>query len=69
MEELVELYDKGGLVDDAEVAAVPISPSILPLQLTQGEKNDLLAFLRNGLTDPRVKTQQPPFDRPTLSTE
>ena len=30
---------------------------------------DLEAFLRNGLTDPRVENETFPFDRPTLSSE
>jgi hypothetical protein len=30
---------------------------------------DIIEFLRNGLTDPRVKDETPPFDRPHLSTE
>lgn len=30
---------------------------------------DLEAFLRNGLTDPRVKNETFPFDRPTLNSE
>jgi cytochrome c peroxidase len=69
MEEVVELYDKGGLVDDPDVVAVPISASIKVLDLTEDEKADLIDFLRNGLDDPRALAQQPPFDRPLLSTE
>ena len=30
---------------------------------------DLEAFLRNGLTDPRVKNETFPFDRPKLNSE
>lgn len=37
--------------------------------LSVQERLDLLEFLRNGLTDPRVVAQQPPFDRPTLYSE
>jgi cytochrome c peroxidase len=66
---IIELYDQGGLVDDPEIAAVPISPSILPLGLSEDEKADLLDFLKHGLEDPRVGAQLPPFDRPQLSTE
>jgi cytochrome c peroxidase len=66
---IIELYDQGGLVDDPEVAAVPISASILPLNLTEAEKADLLDFLQHGLEDPRVGAQLPPFDRPLLSSE
>jgi len=37
--------------------------------LTAQEKGDLTAFLGRPLTDPRVRDELPPFDRPTLSTE
>lgn len=33
------------------------------------EELDLASFLRTGLTDPRVRHRQPPFDRPTLNSE
>jgi cytochrome c peroxidase len=33
------------------------------------ERRALIAFLRNGLTDPRVAAREPPFDRPTLRSE
>jgi cytochrome c peroxidase len=39
------------------------------LDLTTAELDDLADFLRNGLTDARVKDEQPPFDKPILSTE
>lgn len=69
LDAIVDLYDLGGLVDNPLVTAVPISASILPLDLSDGEKADLLDFLRHGLEDPRVAAQLPPFDRPLLSTE
>ena len=31
------------------------------------ERSDLVAFLRNGLTDRRVACQQAPFDHPALT--
>jgi cytochrome c peroxidase len=37
--------------------------------LTVQQQSDLVDFLRNGLTDPRVKNEQFPFDRPKLSSE
>ena len=67
--QIVDLYDKGGLVDDEAVTATPISATIKPLHLTAAEKLDLLDFLQHGLEDPRVKAQTTPFDRPLLSTE
>ena len=39
------------------------------LDLTEPEKADLIEFVRNGLTDPRVAGELPPFDRPTLASE
>jgi hypothetical protein len=63
------LYDTGGLVDDPEVTAVPIDVAIEVLDLTPGEKLDLLDFLQHALEDPRVGAQTAPFDRPLLSSE
>lgn len=40
-----------------------------PLAITTTDIADLKEFLVNGLTDPRVKAEQAPFDRPHLSTE
>ena len=37
--------------------------------LNRNERNHVLDFLANGLTDPRVAAQQFPFDRPTLYSE
>jgi hypothetical protein len=42
---------------------------IAPLGLTEEEIRDLVDFLRNGLTDPRVAQEKFPFDRPKLSSE
>jgi hypothetical protein len=39
------------------------------LNLTTTEQADLVDFLRNGLTDPRVQAEQFPFDRPKLGSE
>ncbi len=66
---IIDLYDLGGLVDDAAVTAAPIDTIIRPLQLSPGEKSALLDFLQHGLEDPRVGAQTAPFDRPKLSTE
>ncbi len=46
-----------------------IDPSIQVLNLTQQQKDDLLAFLGRPLTDPRLVDELPPFDRPTLYAE
>jgi cytochrome c peroxidase len=66
---IIDLYDVGGLVDDADVTSVPIDVAIKVLDLTPGEKLDLLDFLQHALEDPRVGAQTPPFDRPLLSSE
>ena len=39
------------------------------IPLTQANREALLVFLANGLTDERVLRRQPPFDRPTLRSE
>lgn len=67
--QIIDLYDKGGLIDDSDVTATPIDAIIVPLALTPAEKGDLLDFLRHGLEDPRVQAQTAPFDRPLLSSE
>lgn len=42
-------------------------PLLVPLPLGPQQRGDLVNFLVNGLTDPRVAAAQPPFDRPTLA--
>ncbi len=60
--DVVEFYDRGGDFN-------PGGGFFQPLGLTAEEKTALAAFLQNGLTDPRVENELPPFDRPTLFTE
>ena len=43
-----------------------MNPDIALLGLTMQEKQDLVDFLRNGLTDPRTVAQAAPFDHPQL---
>jgi cytochrome c peroxidase len=69
LERILELYVQGGLRDDPEIAAVPIAAAMRPLELSERQIADLLDFIKIGLTDPRVALEQPPFDRPKLSTE
>ncbi|MCY2955578.1 MAG: hypothetical protein NT107_00915 [Planctomycetota bacterium] len=40
-----------------------------PVVLSQQQRNQLIDFLSNGLTDPRVAAEQAPFDRPSLWSE
>jgi cytochrome c peroxidase len=60
---LIATYNAGGMVKDH------LDGEIVPLQLTDDEVKDLVDFVENGLTDPRVKAETAPFDRPKLSTE
>jgi cytochrome c peroxidase len=61
--DVVEFYNRGG---DFHVNQNPL---VHPLNLTQQQKDALVAFLSVALTDPRVASQSAPFDRPTLYTE
>jgi cytochrome c peroxidase len=64
LEDVVEFYNRGGDFD-----APNKDPRIRPLNLTGGQKADLVAFLKRPLTDARVRSELPPFDRPQLYTE
>jgi hypothetical protein len=64
LEQIVEFYNRGG--DFAGQNIQQLDPNIQPLALTQQEKSDLVAFLRDALTDPRVVTQSAPFDHPEI---
>lgn len=57
LEQVVQFYNRGR---DFNVAPGP------PLNLSQNQQDDLVAFLRNALTDPRVLHKQAPFDHPQL---
>ena len=46
-----------------------IDKDMLVLNLTQDEIDKVINFMVNGLTDPRVINQLPPFDSPKLSTD
>ncbi len=63
--EVVDFYNRGGDFIDEPTFAVQF---IHQLNLTAPQRNDLVAFLRS-LTDPRLVTEAPPFDRPMLFTE
>lgn len=60
---VVGFYNGGGNFSDNR------DPIIVPLGLNQQERNALADFVANGLTDPRVRAELPPFDRPTLAAE
>lgn len=63
--DVVEFYNRGGDFD-----APNINRNLIrPLNLSAGQKTDLIAFLSRPLTDPRVAAATAPFDRPTLYAE
>jgi cytochrome c peroxidase len=64
LRDVVEFYNRGG-----DFNAPNKDPNIRPLGLSNNQMNDLVAFLSRPLTDPRVRNELPPFDRPTLYTE
>ena len=80
LEQVVEFYNRGGdrrgpdgndssgyTGPNAEGGGPSNShPNVKPLNLTAQEQKDLVAFLRNGLTDRRVACQSAPFDHPSL---
>jgi hypothetical protein len=81
LEQVVEFYNRGGdrrgpddndttgfVASDAPNGGTTnVHPAMLPLALSVAEQSDLVAFLRNALTDQRVACEQAPFDHPALS--
>ena len=57
LEQVVQFYNRGRGFNAAPGA---------PLNLSEEKQADLVLFLRNGLTDPRVLHKQAPFDHPQL---
>ena len=80
LEQVVEFYNRGGdrrgpddndttgLVapDAPNGGTTNVHPTMTPLALSSAEQSDLVAFLRDALTDPRVVCEQAPFDHPSL---
>ena len=74
LEQVVEFYNRGGdrrgpVGNDTTGFGVNpsnLDPDIKSLGMTPAERSDLVAFLRNGLTDPRVAWERAPFDHPSL---
>jgi cytochrome c peroxidase len=64
LREVVDFYRIGG-----EFIGPHFDFRLSPLLLTPAERADLIEFLQNGLTDPRVAAEAPPFDRPRLNSE
>jgi hypothetical protein len=65
LEEVVQFYNRGGDHNAPNIDRALIRP----LGLTPKEITDLVAFMKRPLTDPRVRDEMPPFDRPMLYTE
>ena len=65
MEDVVEFYNRGG---DFDAPNIPRGV-IRALNMTSTEKAAMIAFLKRPLTDPRVRDETAPFDRPKLYTE
>jgi hypothetical protein len=59
LRQVVDFYDRGGDVNNDQ-------NELEPLNLTEAEKDALVAFLMT-LTDDRVRTSSPPFDHPSLT--
>ncbi len=63
--DVVEFYNRGGDFD-----ATNINHTVIRARnMTQQQKDSLVAFMGRPLTDPRVANELPPFDRPSLYTE
>jgi len=62
--DVVEFYDVGGDFANANKDVL-----MVPLLLTVQQKADLVLFLEEALTDPRVEAGIFPFTRPTLASE
>ena len=75
LEQVVDFYNRGGDRrgedgnDTTGSGASPsnLDPDIEVLALSDGEKADLVAFLRRPLTDDRVRWEKAPFDHPGLT--
>ena len=63
LRQVVDFYNRGG--DFAQANQDNLDPNIVPLGLTETQKNQLVAFML-ALTDNRVKLDQAPFDHPQL---
>ncbi|MCB9831539.1 MAG: hypothetical protein H6807_03620 [Planctomycetes bacterium] len=65
LDQIIQFYRLGG----NQVSLPFTDPNLVAVLLTQSEITDLVEFLRNGLTDPRVANETGPFSRPTLRSE
>lgn len=63
LNQVVDFYDRGGDFADNR------DPAIVRLRLSRREKDELVDFVVNGLTDARAAAELAPFDRPRLWSE
>jgi cytochrome c peroxidase len=63
LRQVIDFYNRGG--DFAQVNEDNLDPNIVPLGLSDTQKNQLVVFLLS-LTDERVRLQRAPFDHPSL---
>jgi len=68
LDTVISFYLRGGDARGTPDAA-QLDPLIIPRSITGPERDALLAYLRDALTDPRIAAELPPFDRPRLYTE
>jgi cytochrome c peroxidase len=68
LEQVVEFYNRGGDFNTFGEEHQYMDADIDMLGLTLQDKQDLVDFLRNALTDPRTVAQAAPFDHPQLFT-
>ena len=63
LKQVVDFYNRGG--DFAGENRASLAPDIVPLGLSETQKDDLVAFMLS-LTDDRVKFRRAPFDHPSI---
>ena len=64
LREVVEFYNRGGDFHDQNIN--DLDADIEKLNLTEAQKQDLVVFMEQGLTDSRVLFEKAPFDHPEL---
>ena len=64
LEQVVDFYIRGGDFDNPN-----LDPRIVPLNLNQNQRAELLSFLKRPLTDLRVINETGPFESPLLYSE
>ena len=63
LRQVVDFYNRGGDFPDENLA--DLSPAMVPLNLSEPQKQALVAFMQ-ALTDERVRQDMAPFDHPQL---